>query len=220
MKKRTPQRLKNLNNRLNVKNSRLFERMIHRPAMQWWFGLICMSISVASIERSKAAELSAVFGNDTLSINGVVIGDLSEERSRLALPALVQALGTPDRDQVQGHTRRITWDNQGIQLEATDQETTPFAILFEFTKPDAANQGIIPTRPYRGTLDCLRIQLNSGEPIADRVKTLAALGFSKEADSNSTETWSLRLIHWAVYLRFSADGTIGSAVIRVLPDIF
>jgi hypothetical protein len=220
MKKGTPQRLKNLNNRLNVRNSRLFDRMIHRPAMQLCFWLMCISISVASIEPSKAAELSAVFGNDTVSMNDVVIGEVSEGRARLALPALVQALGTPDRSQVQGHTRRITWDNEGIQLEATDQESTPFAILFEFAKPHATNQGIIPTEQYRGTFDCLRIKLHSGEQIPDRIRTLAALGFNKEADSNSAETWSLRLIHWAVYLRFSADGTIDSAVIRVLPDIF
>jgi hypothetical protein len=220
MKKGTRQRLKNLNNRLNVRNSRLLERMIHRPATQLCFWLICIAISVASIEPSKATELSAVFGNDTLSMNGVVIGEISEGRARLALPALVQALGTPDRSQVQGHTRRITWDNEGIQLETTDQESTAFAILFEFAKPDAVNQGIIPAAQYRGTFDCLGIELHPDQPLPDRIRILAAAGFSKESGSNAAETWSVRLEHWAVFLRFSAAGTIDSAVIRVLPDIF
>lgn len=220
MKKGTPQRLKNLNNRLNVWNSRLFERMTHRPAMQLRLWIICIPVSFASIGLSTAAEHSAVLGNDTLSMNGVVIGEVSDGRARLSLPALVQALGTPDRSEVQAHTRRITWDSQGIQLEVTDRESTPFGLLFEYGIPDATSQAIIPNGQFRGTFDCLGVELRPDQPLPDRVRILAAAGFNKESGSNAAETWSVRLEHWAVFLRFSAAGTIDSAVIRVLPDIY
>jgi hypothetical protein len=220
MKKGSSQRLKNLNNPLSVWNNRLFERMIGRPAMQSYFWLICILISLESIGPSRAAEHSAVFGNDTLSINGVVIGEVSGGRATLSLPALIQALGPPNRTELQSHTRRITWDKEGIQLETTDRESTPFAVLFEFGTPNATNQGIIPSGRFRGTFDCLGIKLDAGAQIAERAGVLTAAGFNKEPGSTSAEAWAVRLEHWAVFLRFSAAGTIDSAVIRVLPDIY
>jgi hypothetical protein len=192
----------------------------HRPAMRLYFWLICMPISLAAVGPSCAADLSAVFSNGSLSLNGTVVGDVSDNRAKLSLPALVQALGSPDRGEVQGHTRRITWDNEGIQLEATDRESTPFGLLFEFAKPDTANQGIIPTGQYRGTFDCLGIKLYLGDQLPDRVKILTTAGFNREFSPSQAETWSLRLPHWAVFLRFSEAGSIDSAVIRVLPDIY
>src|SRR5260370_42420643 len=98
MKKGTQQRLKNLNNRLNVWNRCSFERMTHRPAMQLCFWILCIPVSLASIGLSRAAEDSAVFGNDTLSMNGVVIGEVSDGSARLSLTSLVQALRTSARN--------------------------------------------------------------------------------------------------------------------------
>jgi hypothetical protein len=81
-------------------------------AMRLFFWLVCMSISLASIGPSSPAEEWAVFRNDILSLNGVAVGEVSDERGKLSLPTFVQALGTPNRSEVQGHTRRITWDTE------------------------------------------------------------------------------------------------------------
>lgn len=192
--------------------------MIDRPGMRLWFWLI--SICFTAIGPARAAEQSAVFGNDTLLLNGVVVGEVSDQRAKFSMPAFVQALGTPNRSEEHGHTERITWDSEGVQLEATERERAPFAVLFQYAEPDATNQGIIPTEPFRGTFDCLGIKLYLGEQIADRAGILTAAGFRMDSGSSSAETWSVQLKHWAVFLRFSAAGTIDSAVIRVVPDIY
>jgi hypothetical protein len=189
-------------------------------AMRLFFWLVCMSISLASIGPSSPAEEWAVFRNDILSLNGVAVGEVSDERGKLSLPAFVQALGTPNRSEVQGHTRRITWDTEGIQLEATARESTPFGVLFEYSVPDATNQGVIPNGQFRGTFDCLGIELHPGQPLPNRVRILTGAGFNNEYGSNATETWSLRLAHWTLFLLFSTSGSIDSAVIRVVPDIY
>jgi hypothetical protein len=188
--------------------------------MRSYFWLIWVPIAASAVAPCRAGDLSTVFAKNGLSLNGTVIGGVSDSRAKLSLSALVQALGTPNRTEVHGQTQRITWDDEGIQLEAMDQESTAFAILFEFATPDATNQGVVPSGNYRGTFDCLGIKLYAGEQIEDRARILIAAGFDKESGSNSVETWSLRLEHWVLYLRFSAAGTIDSAVIRVLPDIF
>jgi hypothetical protein len=69
-------------------------------------------------------------------------------------------------------------------------------------------------------LDCLGIKLDAGQHIADESTFLSAAGFKKDSGSASGEVWSLHLEHWAVFLHFSVSGTIDSAVIRVLPDIY
>lgn len=153
-------------------------------------------------------------------MNGFVVGEVKEDRPVLSLTALTHALGAPNRSQVQGDTQRITWDDAGVQLEATARESTAFALLFEFNRPDATDQGVIPRGQYQGTFDCVGIKLHSGVQIADLKSLLTAAGFNIESGSTGAESWSLRLEHWAVFLRFSADGKVDSAVMRVLPDIF
>jgi hypothetical protein len=127
-------------------------------------------------------------------------------------------LGAPDRIETVGHTRRITWDDAGIQLETTARENAPFATLFQFSKPNITNQGVVPSGQYSGILNCLGIRLRAGELVEDRNGVLASAGFNRESEAKG-ELWSLRLEHWAVFLRFS-DGAIDSVVIRILPDIF
>jgi hypothetical protein len=121
------------------------------------------------------------------------------------------------RTAVQGQTQRITWDNDGIQLEATNPGSTPFAVLFNYAPPDAASQGITPNGQCQGTFDCIGIKLVSGQPLADQARILTAAGFAKEP--TSADAWSLRQVHWGVYLRFTG-GVIDSVVIRILPDIY
>jgi hypothetical protein len=181
------------------------------------FWCIDILIFLASLPSTGAAERSAVFGNDTLSLNDVLVGEVKNERAQLSLPGFVQILGAPSRTAVHGQTQRITWDNDGIQLEATNPESTPFAALFNYTAPDAATRGIIPSGSYQGTFDCNGIKLRSGQPLSDQARVLTAAGFAQ--DPISAETWSLRLAHWAVYLRFTR-GVIDSVVIRILPDIY
>ncbi|MBV8098207.1 MAG: hypothetical protein JOZ31_03515 [Verrucomicrobia bacterium] len=182
--------------------------------------LVTFLIFVAAVGRSPAADLSAIFNSAGLKLNDVVAGNIVESRAKLSAAALTQALGPPSRTDVDGRTQRITWDDEGIQLEAIAQESVPFAVLFEFTNVDSTNQGLIPNQPYRGTLDCLGIKLDAGQHIADQETFLSAAGFKKDSASASGEVWSLHLEHWAVFLRFSASGAIDSAVIRVLPDIY
>ena len=174
-------------------------------------------ICLASLPSTSAAECTAVFGDETLSLNDVLVGEVKNERAQLSLPGFVQILGAPNRTEVDGQTQRITWDNDGIQLEATNPGSTPFAALFNYTAPDAATRGIIPSGSCQGTFDCLGIKLRSGQPLSDLARVLTAAGFVK--DPTSAETWSLRLAHWAVYLRFTS-GVIDSVVLRILPDIY
>ena len=182
--------------------------------------LVTILIFAAGVAWSRAADLSAVLSNAGLKLNGVVVGNTLENRAKLSVPAFTQALGPPSRTRVDGRTQRITWDDDGIQLEAIAQESIPFAVLFEFANVDSTNQGLIPSQPYRGTLDCLGIKLEAGQSIADLAPSLSAAGFNKDSGSDSCEVWSLRLEHWAVFMRFSKSGAIDSAVIRVLPDIY
>jgi hypothetical protein len=182
--------------------------------------LATILIFAAGVARSAGADLSAVFSNAGLKLNGVVAGSIVENRAKLSVAAFTQALGSPSRIRVDGGTQRLTWDDEGIQLEAIAQESVPFAVLFEFANVDSTNQGLIPNQPYRGTLDCLGIKLDDGQHIADQATFLSTAGFNKDSGSGSGEVWSLRLEHWAVFLRFSASGAIDSAVIRVLPDIY
>jgi hypothetical protein len=185
--------------------------------------LVIVLIFAAGISRSLAADrsavLSAVLSNSGLNLNGLVAGDVAENRAKLSVAAFTQALGPPSRTRVDGHTERITWDDQGIQLEAIAQEGVPFAVLFEFANVDSTNQGLVPNQPYRGTLDCLGIKLDSSQHIADQVTLLSAAGFNRDSASVPGDVWSVRIEHWAVFLRFSSSGVIDSAVIRVLPDI-
>ena len=181
--------------------------------------LTIVLLSVAGAGRLTAADVSARFAHDTLSLNGIAVGEVNADRAVLSLPAFVQVLGTPTRSRVDGDTERLTWDTAGIQLEAMSREGVVFAVLFQFTGPDT-NQGIIPSGQYRGTFDCLGVALTAGEQNPDRIKLLSAAGFHQDSGSDSGETWSLRFEYWAVYLRFSAGGTIDSAVIRVQPDIY
>ena len=182
--------------------------------------LVTILVFAAAAAQSSAADLSAAFGSEGLRLNGVIAGNIVEDRAKLSVAALTQALGSPSRTRVDGRTQRITWDDEGIQLEAIAQESVPFAILFEFGNGDSTNQGLIPNQPYRGTLDCLGIKLYAGLQIAGQTTFLSAAGFNKESGSASGELWSLRLEHWAVFLQFSDSGVIDSAVIRVLPDIY
>lgn len=182
--------------------------------------LIAILIFATGIGRSSAGDVSAVFTNAGLTLNDVHAGTIVNDRAKLSVAAFTQALGPPSRMRVDGRTQRITWDDQGIQLEAIAQESVVFAVLFEFANVDSTNQGLIPNQPYRGNLDCLGIRLDAGQQIASQATFLSAAGFNKEAGSASGEVWSLRLEHWAVFLQFSASGAIDSAVIRVLPDVF
>jgi hypothetical protein len=182
--------------------------------------MICLSVLCFSVKPTRAADLSAVFTQDSLSVNAIMVGEVKENRSVLSLPALVHALGTPSRSQVQGGTRRISWDEVGIQLEATAQESTPFALLFEFGGGNAEDQGVVPSGQYEGTLDCLGIKLHSSVQIADVKSLLASAGFNHESESTAAESWSVRLEHWTAFLRFSANGKLDSAVFRILPDLF
>jgi hypothetical protein len=194
--------------------------MRNQTATRLSFCVICAILGFASIEPVRSAEQLVVLHDDSLSLNGVVIGEVSDQRAKLSLPALVEVLGTPNRTENHNHTHRTTWDTEGIQLEATEPESVPFAVLLQYAASDVNNQAIVPIGQFRGTLDCLGIELRAGEPLADREKILGAAGFNKQEASNATEMWSVRLPHWAVYLRLSAAGTIDSAVIRVLPDIY
>jgi hypothetical protein len=130
---------------------------------------------------------------------------------------LSEILGAPSRTAIHGQTQRMTWDNDGIQLEATNPEGAPFGVLFNYTAADGATRGIIPSGSYQGTFDSIGIKLRSNQPLPDQTRVLTAAGFAQ--DPNSAETWSLRLAHWAVYLRFTG-GVIDSVVIRILPDIY
>jgi hypothetical protein len=150
----------------------------------------------------------------------VAAGNIIDDRAKLSVAAFTQALGPPGRIRIDGRTQRFTWDDQGVQLEAIVQESVPFAVLFEFGNTDSTNQGLIPNRPYGGTLDCLGIKLYAGFQIAGQATFLSAAGFNKDSGSASGEVWSVRLEHWAVFLHFSNSGVIDSAVIRVLPDIY
>jgi hypothetical protein len=209
-----------------VKNFLHFCRMRTRPPLPrlccsaarvrrfWCFGNL---IFLASLISAGAAEHAAVFGNDALSLNDVVVGAVTDTRAELSLPKFVQILGTPSRSAVDGQTQRITWDNDGIQLEATNPGTTPFAVLFNCTAPDAVSRGIIPNGPFLGTFDSPGIKLRLGQTLPDRAKILTAAGFAKEP--TSPEAWSLRLAHWAVYLRFTG-AVLDAVIIRVLPDIY
>ena len=182
--------------------------------------LVTIMILAAGIAQSQAADLSAVFSNAGLRVNGAVTGSIVENRAKLSVPAFIQALGPPSGVRVDGRTQRITWGDAGIQLEAIAQESVAFAVLFQFGTVDSTNQGLIPRQPYRGTLDCFGITLRAGQQIADEATFLSAAGFNKDSGSASGEEWSLRLENWAVFLRFSTSGAIDSAVIRVLPDIY
>ena len=181
--------------------------------------LIAISIFAVAAERSSAADLSAVLTQAGVTLNSVSVGDVADNRARLSVAAFLQTLGPPSRVRVDGHTQRFTWDDEGIQLEAISPENTPFAILFEFD-PDSTDQALKPSQPYRGTFDCLGIRLSAGQRIDDQASLLSAAGFNKDSGSASDQMWSLRLEHWAVFLRFSGSGAIDSAVIRVLPDIY
>ena len=186
-------------------------------ARRYRFWCIYILIFLASLPSTCAAESTAVFGKETLSLNNVVVGEVQNERAQLSLAGFVQILSAPNRTDVHGQTQRVTWDNDGIQLEATNPGSTPVAALFNFTPPDAATRGIIPSGSYQGTFDCLGIKLRSGQPLSDQARVLTAAGFVK--DPTSAVTWSLRLAHWAVYLRFTNE-VIDSVVIRMLPDIY
>jgi hypothetical protein len=180
-----------------------------------WF--VCIAFFLASLLPAGAAEHTAVFANETLSLSDAVVGEVKDGRSLLSLPGLIQILGAPSRTAIHGQTQRITWDSDGVQLEATNPESTPFAVLFSCTPSDAASQGIVPSAPYNGTLDFMGIRLRSGQSLTDEARVLTGAGFAK--DPNSAQTWSLQLAHWAVYLRFTR-GVIDSVVIRILPDIY
>ena len=182
--------------------------------------LVTILIFAVGVARSSAADLSAVFNSAGLRLNGVVAGNIVEDRAKLSVAAFTQALGPPGRVRADGRTQRFTWDDEGVQLEAIVQESVPFAVLFEFGNVDSTNQGLIPNQPYRGTLDCLGIKLYAGLQIAAQATSLSAAGFNKDPGSASGEVWSRRLEHWAVFLHFSNSGVIDSAVIRVLPDIY
>jgi hypothetical protein len=186
-------------------------------ARGYCFWCICIVTFLASLLSTDAAEHTAVFGNETLWLSDVVVGEVKDERAQLSLPAFVQVLGAPSRTAVEGQTQRITWDNDGIQLEATNPGGAPFAVLLNYTAPDAATRGIIPNGSYQGTFDSFGIKLRSSQPLLDGARVLTAAGFAE--DPISAETWSLRLAHWAVYLRFTR-GVIDSVVVRILPDIY
>jgi hypothetical protein len=182
--------------------------------------LIAILIFAVGVERSTAADLSAVLTNSELTLNKVDAGNVVADRAQLSMAAFTETLGPPTRFRLDGRTQRFTWDDMGIQLEAIAPESTPFAVLFEFATPNSTNQGVIPSQPYRGTFDCLGISLSVGQRIDEQAKLLSAAGFNKDSGSASGQVWSLRLEHWAVFLQFSASGTIDSAVVRVLPDIY
>lgn len=182
--------------------------------------LVTILIFTAGMAPSPAADLSAVFSSEGLRLNGVVAGNIVEDRAKLSVAAFTQALGPTSRMRVDGRTQRFTWDDDGVQLEAIVQESVPFAVLFEFGSADSINQGLVPNQPFRGTLDCLGIKLYAGLQIAGQATFLSAAGFNKDSGSASGEVWSVRLEHWAVFLHFSDSGVIDSAVIRVLPDIY
>jgi hypothetical protein len=169
----------------------------------WLITILIFGVGVA---RSRAADLSSVFSNAGLKLNGVVVGNSLESWAKLSVPAFAQVLGPPSRTRVDGGTLRITWDDDGIQLEAIAQESIPFAVLFEFANVDSSNQGLIPSQPYTGTLDCLGIKLEAGQSIADLATSLSAAGFNKDSGSDCGEVRSLRLEHWAVFIRFSKSG--------------
>jgi hypothetical protein len=192
----------------------------HYRSMRLRASLVTILIFAAGTVRSSAADLSAVFSSAGLRLNGVVAGNIVENRAKLSVAAFTQALGATSRIRVDGRTQRFTWDDEGVQLEAIAQESIPFAVLFEFGNVDSTNQGLIPKEPYHGTLDCLGIKLYAGLQIAGQETFLSAAGFNKDSGSASGEVWSLRLDHWAVFLQFSNSGVIDSAVIRVLPDIY
>jgi len=186
--------------------------------MRLYFYYIYATICFATVALAEPAAPSVVFRNETLSFNGVVVGEVKDGRSQISLPALVQVLGTPNRVESDNRTQRSTWDSNGIQLEATPRENAPFAILFQCAAPSEDNQGIIPAGRFGGTLDCVGIQLRFDQPISDRALLLSEAGFKRE--QGDTETWSVRFAHWAVFLRFSPMGSIDSAVVRLLPDIY
>jgi len=182
--------------------------------------VICISFLIATVGPSQAGDLSAVLTRDNVSLNAVVVGEVKENRSILSLPGLVQALGVPSRTQVQGGTERITWDEAGIQLEATAPEMTPFALFFAFGRAYAGEQGVVPSGHYGGAFDCLGIKLRAAKRIEDLKSQLAAARFNQGSPSNGKESWSIELEHWTIFLQFNADGTIDSAVVRVRPDMF
>jgi hypothetical protein len=181
--------------------------------------LIAISIFAVTVERSSAADLSAVLTQTRLTLNCVSVGAVVDNRAKLSVPAFMQTLGPAARVRVDGRTQRFTWDDEGIQVEAIAPESTPFAILFEFD-PDATDQAVKPSQTYRGTFNCLGIRLSAGQRIDDQASLLSDAGFNKDSGSASGQMWSLRLEHWAVFVQFSASGVIDSAVIRVLPDIY
>ena len=182
--------------------------------------LITVFIFAAEVERSSAADLSAAFTSDGLTLNSVGVGNVVNDRAELSVPAFMQTLGPPARTLVDGRTQRLTWDAEGIQLETMAPESIPFAVLFQFGNADSTNQGIIPSQPYRGTFDCLGISLSAGQQIDGQAASLSASGFVRESRSASGETWSRRLEHWVMFIHFSGSGAIDSAVIRILPDIY
>ena len=182
--------------------------------------LIAILIFAVAVERASAADLSAVLTQAGLTLNDVGVGNVVDDRAKLSVAAFTQTLGPPARVRVDGRTQRFTWDDEGIQLEAIAPESTAFAVLFEFTTPDSPDQAVKPSQAYRGTFDCLGIPLSAGQRIDDQATPLSSAGFNKESGSASGQRWSLQLQHWAVFLQFSASGTIDSAVIRVLPDIY
>jgi hypothetical protein len=175
---------------------------------------------VVGVERSSGDDLSAIFTQAGLMLNRVGVGQVANGRGQLSVAAFRQVLGPPTRIRVEGHTQRLSWDDQGIQLEALAPESVPFAVLFEFRNPDSISQAIEPSQPYRGTLDCLGIRLSAGQRNDEQMKSLPAVGFNKDPESSSGQMWSVHLEHWAVFLQFSASETIDSAVIRILPDIY
>lgn len=181
---------------------------------------IAILIFAVGVEPSSAANVSTVFTNSGLTVNTVSVGKFVDNRAQLSVAGFMQTLGSPTCVRVDGRTQRFTWDDKGIQLEAIAPESTPFAVLFEFANADSTDQGVVPSQPYRGTLTCLGIRLSVGQRINDQATLLSAAGFKRDFGSASGQVWSLRLEHWAVFLRFSASGTIDSAVIRVLPDVY
>lgn len=181
---------------------------------------VAILILAAAGERSLAADLSVVLTNFGLTLNNVGVGSVVDDRAELSPSAFMQTLGPPDRSRVDRRTQRITWDDKGIQLEAIAPEGTAFAVLFQFANHDSTNQAVIPSQPYQGTFKCNGVSLSAGERIEAQATLLAAAGFNKNSESASGQMWSLRLEHWEVFLRFSAAGTIDSAVVRVLPDLY
>lgn len=181
---------------------------------------VAILIFAAAAERSLAAAPSVVLTNFGLTLNNVGVGSVIDDRAELSLSAFMQTLGPPDRSRVDGRTQRITWDDKGIQLEAIAPESTAFAVLFQFANHDSTNQAVIPSQPYQGTFNCGGVSLSAGERIERQATFLAAAGFNKNSESASGQMWSLRLEHWEVFLQFSAAGTIDSAVVRVLPDLY